>query len=158
MHMNVCTQGNLRLPALTAITEYSWIGGDRAVFDNNFNYSDATVGCFNQKRDWDGQGQLHSRFNGVPLSGLGYWFPNDTYGYGKKVKFLDIYYYDGAKWVFFKTLTCSTPFVGGPTYQEFDFRDDPMPNPTGKVRVIGRGSWDPYGYRWVSECRFLVYV
>lgn len=48
--------------------------------------------------------------------------------------------------------------VGGPTYQEFDFRDDPMPNPTGKVRVVGRGSWDPYGYRWVSECRFLVYV
>jgi hypothetical protein len=158
MHMNVCTQGNLRLPALTVVTEYSYLGGDRAVFDNNFNYVDATTGIFNQKRDWDGQAQLNAKWNNVPLCGLTYWYANDATNYGKKVKFLDIYYHDGTKWVLHLTLTSDTPYSGGPATQVFDFRENPMPNPTGKVRVVGRGTWDINSYRWVAECRFSVFV
>ena len=57
--------------------------------------------------------------------------------------------------LFHKTFNSTAPIAGGPTSETHELAEY-MPNPTGRIRVIGRGSWDQYGYRWVSEIRVTV--
>lgn len=158
MFLNTCMQGNINLPVAELVLGYTWVGGDRAPFDNNFSYSDGTVGMYNQKRDWDSQAQLPAKYDNKPLVGLTYWYANDATNYAKKVKQLLLYYWSGTAWILHATLNTTAPTSGGPLSQEFDLRENPMPNPTGKVRIIGRNSWDTNSYRWVTECRFTALV
>lgn len=146
------------LPLEELILGYTWVGGDRAVFDNNFNYVDGTSGCFNQKRDWDSQAQLPAKYDNKPLVAVTYWYANDATNYGKKVRQLLLYYWDGTTWILHATLGCTVPTSGGPNSQEFNLSANPMPNPTGKVRIVGKGTWDSNSYRWCAECRFTALV
>lgn len=129
----------------------SWtnLGGVTQAFDGNIG------SVYNTKADWDAQATMPLQHVGKPVRSLTYFYANDAINYGKKVRFLDLYYWDGAKWVFHKTFNSSVPYVGGPTSETHELAEY-MPNPTGRIRVIGRGMWDQYGYRWVSEIRVTV--
>lgn len=129
----------------------SWtnLGGTTQAFDGNVG------SVYNAKADWDAQATMPLQHVGKPVRSLTYFYANDAINYGKKVRFLDLYYWDGAKWVFHRTFNSSVPYVGGPTSETHELAEY-MPNPTGRIRVIGRGMWDQYGYRWVSEIRVTV--
>ena len=126
------------------------LAGDTVVFDGNM-----TSG-FNQKRDWDGQGTVPAAHIGKPILGVTYYYSNASPNHTKKVLFLDLYYHNGTSWVLHTTLTCLPYELNGPISEDYDLTGNPMPNPTGKVRIVGRGTVDPFSYRWVDECRVKV--
>lgn len=160
MYLTLCSNpGYVDPPKAELVLGYSWVGGDQAVFDNDFTDTDGVVGSFNQKRDWDSQAQLPSKYTGKPLIGLTYFYTSAYPNHMKKVKQLLLYFWDGTAWILHTTLACAVPSLGGPSSQEFDLTSNPMPNPTGKVRVVGRDTWETtYGYRFVTECRFTALV
>lgn len=137
-------------PKLVFAVPMTGLGGVTAAFDNN------TGSWFNEKSDWDAWGYVPAQHKGKPILRLRYhyvnWNPNEY----KKVKTLELWYYTGTAWVHHVTLSTKYPAAPWPTYEDFDLFTNPMPNPTGLVRIIGRNSWDQYGYRWVSECQFSV--
>lgn len=135
----------------TVISSWTNLGGVAAAFDGNGGFGS----IYNEKADWDAQATMNAAHIGKPIRSLTYFYPNDSINWGKKVRFLDLYYWDGAKYVFHKTLNSSVPSYLGPTSETHELTEF-MPNPTGRIRVIGRGSWDQYSYRWVSEIRVTV--
>lgn len=135
----------------TEVSSWTNLGGTTQAFDGNGGFGNV----YNVKADWDAQATMPAQHIGKPLRSLTYYYVNDGVNYGKKVRYLDVYYWDGAKWVFHTTFNSSVPTAGGPTFEVHQFTDL-MPNPTGRIRVVGRGSWDQYGYRWVSEIRVTV--
>lgn len=135
----------------TTISSWTALAGATQAFDGNGGWGDV----FNAKYDWDASATMPAQHIGKPVRSLTYYYPNDSVNYGKKVRYLDLYYWDGAKWVFHKTFTSTAPTVGGPTFETHELADY-MPNPTGRIRVVGRGSWDQYSYRWVTEIRVTV--
>ena len=128
------------------------ISGQTEAFDNNFG------SVYNAKADWDARGTLPAQHIGKPILGLRYHFANTPPNEYKKSKTLELWYFNGATWVHHTTLNCKYPVAPWPSFEDFDLFSNPLPNPTGLVRIIGRGSWDQYSYRWVSECRFLVFI
>ena len=130
------------------VSSWTNLGGTTQAFDGMGS-------VYNAKADWDAQATMPLRHVGKPVRSLTYFYVNDSINYGKKVRYLDLYYWDGAKWVFHKTFNSTAPRVGGPTSETHELAEY-MPNPTGRIRVVGRGSWDQYTYRWVSEIRVTV--
>ena len=137
-------------PTLVFATTMTNIGGITAVFDNN------TGSVFNDKYDWDGWGKVPAQHVGKPILGLRYHYANAFPNEYKKSKALELWYHNGSAWVHHVTLNCKYPATPWPAFEDFDLFSNPMPNPTGQVRIIGRGSWDQYSYRWVSECQLQV--
>lgn len=131
------------------VAQWTSLSGTTVAMDGSLS----TV--YNAKADWDVQGTMPAELVERPVISLQYWFANDATNYGKKVRFLDVYYWTGTAWVLHTTLTSSTPTSGGPTAQEHVF-SSPMPNPTGRIRVVGRGTWDQFSYRWVTEVTVTV--
>lgn len=126
------------------------LGGDTLIFDGNMSSG------FNQKRDWDGWGTVPAAHIGKPILGVTYYFTNVSPNHTKKVLFLDLYYHNGTAWVLHTTIACKPYELNGPTSEDYDLTALPMPNPTGKVRIVGRGTADQFAYRWVDECRVKV--
>ena len=141
------------------IEKWNNVSGDVAVFDMNWNYSNAVNGVFNQERNWDGQATMEVEHAGKPIIGARYWFAPIGYPNGhKKVKFIDLYYWDGNVWVFH--MTWNTAYPSAASDEILDLTGNPMPNPTGRIRMIGRNNWGnvngSLNYRWVSECTVRV--
>ena len=130
------------------VSSWTNLGGTTQAFDGMGS-------VYNAKADWDAQATMPLQHVGKPVRSLTYYYVNDSINYGKKVRYLDLYYWDGAKWVFHKTFNSTAPRVGGPSSETHELTEY-MPNPTGRIRVVGRDSWDQYGYRWVSEIRVTV--
>lgn len=130
------------------VSAWTNLGGNVQAFDGMGS-------VYNAKADWDAQATMPLQHVGKPVRSLTYFYVNDSINYGKKVRYLDLYYWDGAKWVFHKTFNSTAPYIGGPSSETHELAEY-MPNPTGRIRVIGRGSWDQYSYRWVSEIRVNV--
>lgn len=138
------------------IEKWAQVTGDVAVFDMNYKYSNAVNGVFNQQRDWDGQATMEDLYIGKHITGVRYWFAVDATNANKKVRRLVLMYWNGAAWITHATLTTSAPAAS--TMEEFDLTNNPMPNPTGRIRIQGKGNWANISdyYRWVTECTVRV--
>ena len=140
----------------TWIEKWTQVTGDVAVFDMNYKYSNAVNGVFNQQRDWDGQATMEDLYIGKLVTGVRYWFAVDATNANKKVRRLVLLYWNGTAWITHATLTTSAPAAS--TMEEFDLTANPMPNPTGRIRIQGKGNWANISdyYRWVTECTVRV--
>ena len=141
------------------IEKWNNVSGDVAVFDMNWNYSNAVNGVFNQERNWDGQATMEVEHAGKPIIGARYWFAPIGYPNGhKKTRYLDLYYWDGYAWIFH--VTWNTAYPSALSVEDLDLAGNPMPNPTGRIRIRGRDNWGNVGgsfsYRWVAECTVRV--
>lgn len=138
------------------IDKWAQVTGDVAVFDMNYKYSNGVNGAFNQLRDWDGQATMEDLYVGKHITGVRYWFAVDPTNANKKVRRLVLMYWNGAAWITHATLTTSAP--ASSTLEEFDLTNNPMPNPTGRIRIQGKGNWANISdyYRWVTECTVRV--
>lgn len=148
------TEGQLtnseKPPELVLAIPMTGLGGQTVAFDNNFG------SVYNAKADWDAWGYVPAQHIGKPILGLRYHYANTNPNEYKKVKTLELWYYTGSVWVHHVTLSCKYPVAPWPSFEDFDLFANPMPNPTGLVRIIGRGTWDQFSYRWVTECQFKV--
>ena len=144
----------------TWIEKWTQVTGDVAVFDRSWTYSNTINGVFNQMRDWDGQATMEVEHTGKPIIGARYWFsPIDQYPNGhKKTRYLDLYYWDGNAWILH--VTWNTAYPSALSVEDLDLTGNPMPNPTGRIRIRGRDNWGnvdgSFNYRWVSECSVRV--
>jgi len=141
------------------IDKWTRVTGDVAVFDRNWTYSNATNGVFNQERNWDGQATMDPEHAGKPIIGARYWFaPIGQPNGHKKTRYLDLYYWDGNKWVFH--VRWNTAYPSALSVEDLDLTGNPMPNPTGRIRINGISNWGnvngSFNYRWVSECTVRV--
>lgn len=142
------------------IEKWTQVTGDVAVFDRSWAYSNAFNGIFNGMRDWDGQATMEVEHAGKPIIGVRYWFsPIDQYPNGhKKTRYLDLYYWDGNAWIFH--VTWNTAYPSALSVEDLDLTGNPMPNPTGRIRIRGRNNWGnvngSFNYCWVSECSVRV--
>lgn len=143
----------------TWIEKWTQVTGDVAVFDRNWNYSNAVNGIFNQERWWDGQATMEAEHAGKPIIGARYWFAPIGYPNGhKKARYLDLYYWDGNAWILHTTWP--TAYPSSASDEILDLTGNPMPNPTGRIRIRGRNNWGnvngSFNYCWVAECTVRV--
>lgn len=141
------------------IDKWTQVTGDVAVFDRSWTYSNAINGVFNQERNWDGQATMDPEHAGKPIIGLRYWFaPIGQPNGHKKTRYLDLYYWDGNKWVLGASLQSAYP--SSLSVEDFDLTGNPVPNPTGRIRIVGKNNWGnvngSLNYRWVAECTVRV--
>ena len=114
---------------------YTSVGGATRMLD-----ADLSTGYY-----WpmviDAYGYVPTAHTGKPIIGVWYYFSGASNSYTAKARYLDLYYWDGASWVFHKRLETSSPVLGT-TSETLDISDDPMPNPTGRFRIYaGQTSW-----------------
>jgi len=137
-------------------------GHTSVFFDNNFDYS----GTFNSSDVSNSTASASATVANIPAgtnlfaTGLTYYFWTDATNYRKKVRYIDVYYWNGAAWVFHQTCSTSEPYIGAPTSQAFQFTTPmPVPSPYFQVRVVVRGYWNDHnGYMWVTEIKFQFKV
>lgn len=130
-------------------------------FDNNFEYSGTfNTGAANYTASASATVANIPAGTNLFATGLTYYFWTDPDNYRKKVRYIDVYYWNGTAWVFHQTCSTSEPILWGPTSQTFQFTTPmPVPSPYFQVRVVVRGHWnDPNGYMWVTEIKFQFKV
>ena len=71
------------------VSAWTNLGGTTQAFDGMGS-------VYNAKADWDAQATMPLRHVGKPVRSLTYFYVNDSINYGKKVRYLDLYYWDGA--------------------------------------------------------------
>lgn len=141
------------------IEKWNNVSGDVAVFDRSWTYSNAFNGVFNQERNWDCNAVMDAEHVGKPIIGVRYWFaPIGQPNGHKKTRYLDLYYWDGNKWVLH--MRWQTAYPSALSVEDLDLTGNPMPNPTGRIRINGINNWGnvngSFNYRWVSECTVRV--
>lgn len=137
----------------------SYNNDTRYILNNDWNYSS---GVFNAKGVPNSTAWASGTVANIPAgsnlysTGLTYYYWSDGTNYKKKVRYIDVYYWNGSVWVFHQTFTTSAPILDGPTSQTFQFTTPmPVPSPYYQIRVVVRGYWDdPNGYMFVSEIKF----
>ena len=141
------------------IEKWMQVNGDVAVFDRNWAYSNGTNGVYNKEGWWDGQALMSAEHAGKPIIGARYWFAPIGYPNGhKKARYIDISYWDGNAWILH--VTWNTAYPSALSVEDLDLTGNPMPNPTGWVRMRGRHNWGnvngSFNYCWCSECSVRV--
>ena len=127
--------------------------------DSNNDYGNTTInqGVYNNKADGTVEAVVANAIGPTVVEHLVYdWTGTNTEG--KKVKYIDVYNWDGTNYVLHQTLNTKPVVVG--TYTETLVLATPMLlHSSRKIKLVARELWGGYNdvsYRWVTEINVMI--
>ena len=151
------SRGSAFIPQTSPV---SWSGGGTGIgsglslVDNSWVYEASTSsGVYNNKIA-DPWAVININLeSGYELYQLRYDFSSDATNYRKKIKYIDVYSWNGSAWVLAQTFSTLSPVVGATTSEYFILSNPINLDTTSKqIKIQCRANWaDPNGHYWVSE-------
>jgi hypothetical protein len=132
-------------------------GDGRSLVDGGFSYGAFTPssGIYNSSTGpaW-ASGVLNVSENAY-VTKLKYFYSSDATNYQKKIKYIDLYSWNGSGYTLYTTLTTSAPILNGSSTEILTLPNPMKLDDTHRVKIVVRSNWGGY-YNWVSEIYFYV--
>lgn len=145
------------IPVVTPTTwsAGSGVGSGRSLMDSSWTYvaGSTSSGVYNSQLSDPWCVAALGVESGTKLYQIRYDFATDATNYRKKIKYIDIYSWNGGSWVLAQTFSTLSPVIGASTSEYFILTTPLDLDASSKqIKIQCRSNWsDPNGYYWVSE-------